>query len=107
MKSRLLALAAISALAGAHPPFVCTDYTQGKVFIVDAAGKVEWTYDAPYANDVWALPNGDLLFNTGHGVREVTHDKRVVFSYESSSEIYACRTATRSSANAMPGVCSK
>ena len=37
------------------------------------------------------LPNGNLLFNTGHGVKEVTRDKKVVFDYESSSEIYACQ----------------
>jgi hypothetical protein len=40
---------------------------------------------------VWALPNGNLLFNTGHGVKEVTRQKTVVFNYESSSEIYACQ----------------
>jgi hypothetical protein len=71
--------------------FVCTDYAQGKVFIVSAEGKVEWEYPAPNCNDVWALPNGNLLFNTGHGVKEVTHDKQVVFNYESKSEIYACQ----------------
>ena len=86
-----LGSAAISALDPQRQPFVCTDYTQGKVFLVNAAGRVEWSYDAPNANDVWALPNGNLLFNTGHGVREVTRDKRVVFSYESSSEVYACQ----------------
>ena len=71
--------------------FACTDYTQGKVFIVSPDGKVEWEYDAPSCNDLWVLPNGNLLFNTGHGVREVTRDKRVVFDYQSSSEIYACQ----------------
>jgi hypothetical protein len=71
--------------------FICTDYTQGKVFIVSAEGKVEWEYPAPLCNDVWALPNGNYLFNTGHGVKEVTPGKEVVFSYESSSEIYACQ----------------
>jgi catechol 2,3-dioxygenase-like lactoylglutathione lyase family enzyme len=71
--------------------FACTDYTQGKVFIVSAEGKVEWEYDAPSCNDLWVLPGGNLLFNTGHGVREVTPAKRVVFSYQSSSEIYACQ----------------
>jgi hypothetical protein len=91
VKSLLVGLAAISLLAGQNPPFVCADYTQGKVFLVDGAGKIEWSYDAPNANDVWALPNGNLLFNMGHGVREVTRDKRVVFSYESSSEVYACQ----------------
>jgi hypothetical protein len=71
--------------------FICADYTQGKVFLVNAAGSVEWSYDAPDVNDVWALPNGNFLFNTGHGVKEVTREKKVVFSYESASEIYACQ----------------
>ena len=71
--------------------FVCTDYSGGKVFIVNADGKVEWEYATGSCNDVWALPNGNLLFNTGHGVKEVTRQKTVVFNYESSSEIYACQ----------------
>ena len=35
---------------------------QGKVFIVTAEGKVEWEYDAKNCNDLWVLPNGNLLF---------------------------------------------
>ena len=80
-----------SSPPGPGHPFVCTDYTQGKVFVVSAGGKVTWEYPAKDCNDVWALPNGNLLFNTGHGVVEVTRDKRVVFSYESASDIYACQ----------------
>jgi hypothetical protein len=72
-------------------PFVCTDYTQGKVFIVSRTGKIEWEYPAERCNDIWLLPNGNLLFNTGNGVKEVTRNKEVVFSYESRSEIYACQ----------------
>ncbi len=71
--------------------FACTDYSQGKVFIVSAEGKVEWEYATPNCNDLWVLPNGNLLFNTGHGVKEVTRDKQVVFNYQSQSEIYACQ----------------
>ena len=78
------------AKAGGHP-FACTDYSQGKVFIVTADGKVEWEYPAKSCNDLWVLPNGNLLFNTGHGVREVTRDRQVVFDYQSKSEIYACQ----------------
>ena len=74
--------------------FACTDYTQGKVFIVNAEGKAEWEYAAPACNDLWALPNGNLLFNTGHGVQEVTREKKVVFDYQSKSEIYACQRLT-------------
>jgi len=71
--------------------FACTDYSQGKVFIVDAAGKAEWDYPAQSCNDLWVLPGGNLLFNTGHGVKEVTLDKKVVFNYQSKSEIFACQ----------------
>lgn len=71
--------------------FVCTDYTQGKVFIVSEQGKPLWEYPAMHCNDVWMLPNGHVLFNTGKGVKEVTRDKQVVFEYESKSDIYACQ----------------
>jgi len=80
-----------SVQQGKGHPFVCTDYTQGKVFIVSAEGKIEWEYPATHCNDVWMLPNGNLLFNTGNGVKEVTRDKQVVFNYESKSGIYACQ----------------
>lgn len=83
--------------------FVCTDYTAGKVFIINADGKVEWEYAAGQCNDLWALPNGNLLFNTGHGVKEVTREKVVVFNYESASEIYACQRL--SNGNTFVGEC--
>lgn len=83
--------AEVSASQSSGHPFACTDYTQGKVFIVSREGKVEWEYSAPNCNDLWVLPNGNLLFNTGHGVREVTREKKVVFDYQSKSEIYACQ----------------
>jgi hypothetical protein len=103
MKSLALSLLAAAATTGlslaADPPvvrhsFACTDYTQGKVFLVSAEGKAEWDYAAPSCNDLWVLPNGNLLFNTGHGVREVTRSKEVVFDYQSKSEIYACQRLT-------------
>jgi len=71
--------------------FLCSDYTQGIVCIVSDKGKIVWQYPAERCNDVWALPGGNILFNTGNGVKEVTRDKKVVFSYESKSEIYACQ----------------
>lgn len=101
MKLALLLLLAMwpagSVLAetsAATPPihaFACTDYTQGKVFIVSKEGKVDWEYPAPSGNDLSVLPNGNLLFNTGHGVQEVTPAKKLVFDYQSKSEIYACQ----------------
>lgn len=74
--------------------FACTDYTQGKVFIVASDGKIEWEYQTTSCNDLWVLPNGNLLFNTGHGVKEVTREKQMVFDYQSKSEIYACQRLT-------------
>ena len=71
--------------------FVCADYTQGKVFVVSSEGKAIWEYPAENCNDIWVMHNGNLLFNTGHGVKEVTRSKEVVFSFESKSEIYACQ----------------
>jgi hypothetical protein len=83
--------------------FVCTDYTQGKVFIISAEGKSIWEYPAENCNDIWILPTGNLLFNTGKGVKEVTRDKKVIFSYESKSEIYACQRL--SNGNTFIGEC--
>lgn len=86
-----IALAAPGPEGSNSHPFVCTDYTQGKVCWVSAGGAIEWEYPAPSCNDVWILPGGNLLFNTGHGVKEVTREKTVVFEYESQSAIYACQ----------------
>ncbi|MEI8371783.1 MAG: aryl-sulfate sulfotransferase [Planctomycetota bacterium] len=80
-----------SVQQGKPHPMACADYSQGKVFLVSALGKVEWEYPAPSCDDLWVLGNGNLLFVTGHGVKEVTRDKKVVFDYSSKSEIYACQ----------------
>jgi len=71
--------------------FAGADYSRGKVFVADARGRVTWEYPAPACDELWALPGGNLLFTTGHGVKEVTTDGKVVFRYESKSEIYACQ----------------
>lgn len=80
-----------AAARGPGHPFACTDYSQGKVFLVSAEGKVQWEYPAKSCNDLWVLPNGNLLFSFLHGVKEVTREKQVVFSYETPSEVYACQ----------------
>ncbi|MBI5694086.1 MAG: hypothetical protein HZC55_28760 [Verrucomicrobia bacterium] len=85
----LLGLAALPAQAGRR--VACTDYTQGRVYLIGADGAIEWEYQTRQCNDLWVLPNGHLLFNTGKGVREVNRAKEVVFDYQSKSEIYACQ----------------
>jgi hypothetical protein len=83
--------------------FACTDYTQGKVFIISKTGKMEWEYPAENCNDIWILPGGNLLFNTGKGVKEVNRKKEIIFSYESNSEISACQRL--SNGNTFIGEC--
>lgn len=70
--------------------FVCTDYSQGKVFVFEKGKKV-WEHDAPLSNDVWLLDNGNLLFTTGRGVLEMTRNNDTVFCYNSKSHIFACQ----------------
>ena len=81
----------VNAQQAVKHTFACTDYTQGMVFIISVEGKLVWQYPAEQCNDLWVLPNGNLLFNTGKGVKEVTREKKVVFEYLSKSEIFACQ----------------
>ncbi len=87
----VLAVFTLAAAASAQRRFACADYSQGKVFIVAADGPVEWEYDAPACDDLTVLPNGNMLFVTGHGAKEVTPDKKVVWEYNTPSEVYGCQ----------------
>jgi hypothetical protein len=71
--------------------FVCTDYTEGKVFINSAEGKLECDYPAENCNDIWILPNGSLPFNTGkaHYAFEITREKNVIWVYDDFSFLKA------------------
>ena len=110
IKHLIVVILALPFAVHAQHEFACTDYSGGKVFLVGKDGKVTWEYKTGTCNDLWVLPNGNLLFNTGHGVQEVTRDKKVVFDYTGSplksvvkqkdgttkevtnpSEIYACQ----------------
>lgn len=43
------------------------------------------------SNDLWILPNGNILFTTGHGVLEMTRQNDTIFHYESKSPVFACQ----------------
>lgn len=87
-----LDLQSLNADAPGGHRFACTDYSGQKVFVVGTDGRVEWEMATDgNGNDLWALANGNLLFTTGHGVKEVTPEKKTVFEYVSKSEIYACQ----------------
>ena len=70
--------------------FAGADYSQGIVFIMEN-NRIVWQHKAPESNDIWVLPNGNLLFSTGKGVLEVTRQNDTVFHYASESPIFACQ----------------
>ena len=43
-------------------PFLAADYFGNRMVRVDAEGAVLWSYEAPHPQDVWLLPNGNVLF---------------------------------------------
>jgi len=70
--------------------FAFSDYTGGKVYIMEN-GKLVWEHNAPNSNDLWALPNGNLLFTTGDGVLEMTRQNDTIFHYSSGRSVFACQ----------------
>ena len=99
-------LAAAVCLAGLFPagvsaedapavrhPFLCADNGRAMVYRVSEDGKVEWEYPAPGGQDVWQLPNGNVLLTHVRGVKEVTPEKNVVWEYRSpdGTEIHNCQ----------------
>lgn len=69
------------------------DSGKNLIHILDAKGNIVWQYPAVKPRDVWILPNGNVLFTYGTGVKEVTRDKQVVweYSFPETSEIHACQ----------------
>ena len=80
----------INGLFAQSSSFAFCDYSQGKVFIMED-GKFVWEHPAPESNDIWVLPNGNILFTTGKGVLEMTRGNDTVFYYQSTSSIFACQ----------------
>jgi len=92
----VLALGGLATFAGepkVSHPFGCVDYALNKVFLVSGEGKIEWEYPAQVPMDVWALPNGNILFSHARGAKEVTKDKKVAWEYkaEGQVEVFSCQ----------------
>ena len=98
-----LSLSALAAGAQCRS-FVGADYSQGIVFIMED-DRIVWTHEAPESNDIWALPNGNLLFTTGKGVLEMTRQNDTIFHYASESPVFACQRL--SNGNTFVGECNK
>jgi outer membrane protein assembly factor BamB len=73
--------------------FLCADYGAGKVYLVNKEGKIEWEFKALGAQDVWMLPNGNILVSHVKGVREVTHEGQVAWEFKTApkNEVHACQ----------------
>ena len=104
-----LCLIVLTALAGATPAqdaapspaktlgyaFLTSDYGARKVCRVNAAGEIDWEIKANRPQDVWLLPNGNVLFTHVRGVKEVTLDeaKKTVWEYKITgrNEVHCCQ----------------
>ncbi len=74
--------------------FLCSDIGAKRVLRISAAGKIEWEYPADQCTDAWMLEGGNILMSfTGkkRGVREVTPDKKIIWEYDTSSEVWGCQ----------------
>ena len=75
--------------------FYCTDNGQGKILKFDESGACVWEFPAPRCQDVWALPNGNVLFSTftddGGVAKEVAPDKTVVWESRVKGAVHACQ----------------
>ncbi len=74
-------------------PFLCADYGGNMIRIVSAQGEIVWEHRATRPQDVWQLPNGNILFTHVRGVREITRGNEVVWEYETEkpNEVHACQ----------------
>jgi hypothetical protein len=102
----LLALAFVAlpapAFGGDFPTFLFASEGARKIIRYDSDGKAVWEYPAEMSRDVWALPNGHVLFcynrqydpakhDNPSGVIEVTSDKKVVFEFTTTGQVWSCQ----------------
>lgn len=74
-------------------PMLLADYGMGKVCRIDKAGKITWEMPAPGTQEVWMLPDGNVLYTHKKGVRIATPARKVVWEYttEKGNEIHSCQ----------------
>ena len=84
------------------PPILYAAEGANKIIRYGSDGKVAWEYPAEMARDVWALPNHNVLFcfnrqydsakhDNPSGVMEVTPDKKVVFAFWTTGQVWSCQ----------------
>jgi hypothetical protein len=84
------------------PAFLYAAEGAEKLIQYGTGGKVVWEYPAAMSRDAWVLPNRHVLFcfNLGYdgskhtnssGVIEVTPEKKVVFSFSTTGQVWSCQ----------------
>ncbi|MCP4848882.1 MAG: hypothetical protein GY899_13150 [Verrucomicrobiaceae bacterium] len=74
--------------------FVCADYAKGEVCVVGSDGEIKRVFKTRNPNDVWALPNGEILFAWRMGVKIYDREGKLEFEWNSSEkrdEIHTCQ----------------
>ncbi len=74
-------------------PVLVSEHEHDRIVMLDTAGAVTWEYPVPHPQDVWMLPNGNILTTWYQGVREITPGKQTVWEYrtEAPNEIPNCQ----------------
>ena len=73
--------------------FLGTSHSKRSIYIMSQTGRIVWSYPTPNPQDVWMLPNGNILTTHLRGVKEITRDKKVVWEYtvEPPNEVPTCQ----------------
>jgi hypothetical protein len=94
---------ASSPTSPASPPFPTFVYAaEGGHKIIEYNSNGGWEYPAEMSRDAWKLPNGNVLFcynlnydgsknDNPSGVMEVTPDKKVVFHFQTTGQVWSCQ----------------
>lgn len=74
--------------------FVCADFSKGEILRVTKDGTVAQRFKSQQTNDVWALPNGEIMFTWRRGLKIYDKDSKLVFEWTSpdkKDEIHTCQ----------------
>ena len=83
-----------AATDGPKHNFVCADFAKGEVCVVDQKGDITQVFKTQNPNDVWALPDGEVLFAWQRGVKIYDKAGELKFEWTSSEkhdEIHTCQ----------------
>ena len=85
---------AADVIDGPKYNFVCADYAKGEVCVVGKDGTIKSVFKTRNPNDVWSLPNGDVLFAWRLGVKIYDKNGELTFEWNSPDkpdEIHTCQ----------------